>query len=478
MKNLIPIFLFICLMIMCACQDEFCNQNQGVVPNVSLIEEDAEITDTLIVNPQELHRAIEYYSSLYGSAKGRSDMSYNVTSLYDKDGSPIIYVVNLSNNSGFYVLSAKKDAEPLLAYNTTGSFPVEDAEYSGISTWLNDIKYYVVHISEVAPDNVAANRMSWSGFEYNNLHSQEVNSRAMNPSEKDRLIEIKMNTMGRWMGQNKTFYEAQELRTRHPDIAQELINYAQNAGIWMDYYEDFEDLTVFVEYDSVTTFKRDNIIEAEWSQSDSYSQSFPVINKPNRKYQSPGCATLAAAQIMRYYKYPKSFNWNNMPLNYATKTTCDFLYSLTSQTPHTYYDNGETGIKLSDMANTLKKYGYNANFYNKVNQNYIVIPTIMGSKFVDSDGIEQKHAWIIGGSENLRTEHLIEIWTFRTPTLFDKCFTKTIHTAYGPMFYYINWGWGPNQGNGWYRYASDMVPSGAIPGSGEMLSMITAISPK
>lgn len=85
--------------------------------------------------------------------KTRATGEGNVTTIYQENGVPAMYVVNYGEDEGFVIVSATKDTEPILAFSDSGSFNIDNIEGSPAGMWLDDAKHYVEHSSSL-PDSV------------------------------------------------------------------------------------------------------------------------------------------------------------------------------------------------------------------------------------------------------------------------------------------------------------------------------------
>lgn len=85
--------------------------------------------------------------------KSRANTDAEVSTVYQDNGNPAMYVVNYANDVGFVIVSATKDTEPILAYSETGSFSLDNIEGSPVGMWLSDSKLYVEH-SSTLPDSI------------------------------------------------------------------------------------------------------------------------------------------------------------------------------------------------------------------------------------------------------------------------------------------------------------------------------------
>lgn len=438
--------------------------------------------DSLFVNAFEIQRVINSIDKCSGERLSRSAESYSTSTVCDSEGNDALYVVNCHNNGGFYIISARKDGCPLLAFNTEGNFDAADFKESDLSAWLETTAYQVTHMNTIAPDSAALNRERWAKFEKRVQSGfSSVVSRSVEPSELQRLTAIMMDKTVEWSMQPETeYYDYLAFRNRYPDKAAYYDEVLPGGMIYLPYYEDYEQLTMFVEYTKTTEFGNYyDIPGVLWSQAQSFAKSFPIWKYDGYGdpiYWAPGCTTIAAAQIMREYEWPEYLPWDKMPLKSASQEICDFLYNLVDVSNHEYKPNtGETGIFLEDMAKTLKSYDYKATYRDKFSENEIKIPCIVHSSYLRAnENIE--HAWNITRKYSWINEHVLEVWTFPTSDQF--CCVDKISLSeaeYSPVYYYVNWGYGADSGNGWYCNIGNIAPPNCA--NITMRCMITEICP-
>lgn len=441
--------------------------------------------DTINVNQFEIQRVLNYLNRNDDKPGSRYAVTYETSTICDSEGNEALYIVNYPESGGFYIISARKDGCPVLAFSTEGNFNVSDFKESDLLTWLETSAHQVTHMQAISPDSAALNRKRWTQFEkpmHSNLNS--VSSRALDSGELQRLTGIMMNKTCEWMTQNETeFYDYQSFRTRYPDKAEYYDEVLPGGMIYLSYYEDYEQLTMFVEYTETTKFGNDyNAYSIAWSQKQDFAKLFPIWQYDsygNPIYYAPGCTTIAAAQIMREYQWPEYLPWDKMPKKSATPEICSFLYDLASvSNPNYNPETGETGIFLEDMARTLKSYGYKAKYHSKFSGNNMEFPCIVHSAFkAKSTGGATEHAWYVDGSYGWVSERFLEVWSFPQPNEF-RCVDKISLSEYpesSPVFHYVNWGWGENEGNGWYYNIENIAPPGQT--NIGMRCMITGIRP-
>ena len=122
MKKLV---LFLHLPLLLSCSEERLEDLGFEVAHTSY--EVLEI-DSVKVNADEVRNIVE---SVFPQTKS-SNGEYSVETIYDDSQEPLVYVVNRPQNGGFMIISATKNYDPILAYNTTGHFSVGGEKPDGL----------------------------------------------------------------------------------------------------------------------------------------------------------------------------------------------------------------------------------------------------------------------------------------------------------------------------------------------------------
>ncbi len=100
----------------------------------------------------------------------------------DIDGKPVYYIFNVSGNNGFVIVSGDDLVEPVLGYNTTGSFPVGNINPSA-TKWMENYKKQIIYVKQHVTETTAGITDKWFRY-YNNLpvlNSVTRGTNAVNP---------------------------------------------------------------------------------------------------------------------------------------------------------------------------------------------------------------------------------------------------------------------------------------------------------
>ena len=199
-----------------------------------------------------------------------------------------------------------------------------------------------------------------------------------------------------------------------------------------------------------------HIMNLHWNHhGEGYNDSVPhnCPDKPGGKAYA-GCVPVTIGQILRHWKYPKSYDWDNMPTTHATPTTASFLVSL-GEDMNVYYTCNNGSGSTMDLGYALRTiYGYNAindrsYTYEELKDEIDNIrPVVLSGPATLHDGNRINHAWICEGY----MEYLPVINSRYT---LDEESRLKIEAPRKLLF--MNWGW--NEFNGWY--SNDKLMNGA-----------------
>src|SRR5690606_10084035 len=102
-------------------------------------ENHQEKPSTLITPAQAKKAAINFMGGTR-QAKGIPNVTEEtieeIQTLADENDNPVMYAINLKENSGFVVMSASTVERPILAYANEGKFDFDTVdEYNGVADW-------------------------------------------------------------------------------------------------------------------------------------------------------------------------------------------------------------------------------------------------------------------------------------------------------------------------------------------------------
>lgn len=185
------------------------------------------------------------------------------------------------------------------------------------------------------------------------------------------------------------------------------------------------------------------LLSTIWDQECGYNSALPLSScTPSSLcgHVYAGCVPIAMAQVMKYHQYPTSYNWSNMPNNYGTNTTAQFIKDIHSAfSTNIHYYCTDTGVDQTyDISALIRNsFGYSSagqNFYNSTT----VKNNLRANKPVILAG--GGHAWVADGFKNGKV-----------------CLEGGGAEWY--LLFHMNWGWDNGDFNGWYSY-NNFNPNG------------------
>lgn len=274
----------------------------------------------------------------------------SITSIPDKNKLTAMYIINYEPG-GFAILSADKRMVPILAYSADNNL----AESSGnrppnLEFWLNCIKE---NIESIRSDNEAPTKEIL--YEWKNFENEENNNYL-------------------------------KLKSGNPEPGPCCTD---------------------------TVIEKDHMLSTKWHQGCGFNSLLRqrrfiggcVNESLNCGYAYAGCTAIAMAQVMKFYQYPTSYNWSQMPNQmptvepYPTEPARLIAAIDAKDALDPDFKCDGTGANLLRAAYVLKnKFGYSSATYASYNYNTVLLnvsnnkPVIIGG----GNGTEG-HAWVCDG---------------------------------------------------------------------------------
>lgn len=435
-RKLIHLFSMTTILIVASCNDT-------VAPDLSLDNQEPQLTTEKI---KKLDPEKEYLTSSDAEIVANLFMRNNATrstenkdiqdivTIPDDAGQPAIYVVNFKQG-GYILVSAIKKYHPILAQVEYGRFQLEDSmtgEVVIISDILKDLQYAKHLETNCFKDE-------WRRYENLIVSPKKTRSQPTDPA----YLEAVDRLFSQYSRTGDDLVLLSSLRDELPeDLYQEMCNRASSSLLYEGTeYDGQYTAYVLKEYkDNIYTYGP--LVSSLWNQVTPYNST---------SYDHLGCVTIAVAQIMRFFKYPTYFEWDNMPNNTATPELQSFLAQL-----RTHLYGSSSGVNINDAKRVLNDYGYNCSIIN--HDGTEVVSSLNNNKPVYERGFKTGetvgHAWVCDG--------------YRSITSYDQYTLFTLDDSAAPGFNYIqvpddykryytissisfhqNWGWGGYK-NGWY----------------------------
>lgn len=264
---------FFLLLFFSSCNDEVETDNQNKDLNFVTISEAKElVSEVLGVNSQR--SASQGKKSSISSKRVK-----NIKPFVDEQNEVVFHIANYEGG-GFVILSADKRAMPILAYSENGEFAFDENQLpDGLKDWITYSKSYISGIRKTNRKQTEGEAKMWS---------------------------VKFLTKA----------------------------VAALDGQPMPIDDDPDDPINPSCQDIYTTVGP--LLQTKWGQGCGYNNLLGYCSDVTYCNRMPtGCVATAMAQVMRYHRYPATYNWSIMP---------------NSMTPDTYeFGNTEVARLMSDI---------------------------------------------------------------------------------------------------------------------------------
>jgi hypothetical protein len=213
------------------------------------------------------------------------------------------------------------------------------------------------------------------------------------------------------------------------------------------------------------------LLKSEWGQGKGYNVSLPLNNNGERA--DVGCVATAAAQVMNYYKWPKTYKWNIFSntmggySNSEAKLEVSKLMRDIGESIGMKYSTDGSSAKTENLVGALNKKFKYSNEIRYIDYNYTTVVSEISAKHpVIMDGYASKiyhgwwltrhaiysrgHAWVCDGYKATYS------WSIDSRKAVEGQKTKN-RASISSKFLHMNWGW-DGQGmetrnnNGWYKF--------------------------
>lgn len=395
-------------------------------------------------------------SSLFPS-QTRAGRNYSTITVKDSTATPLYYVVNYADNGGFAIISATKTYTPILAYNNQGNYnPLDINRPYGVSQWESAIKQNV-RLSIDHPEYADSLKALWMPYEKQDVPS--FNPKRLTRSDNeilDRIDQMVKDSIAAWSSQGARVYSAADYSTDNQSIKAFISNLPDNV-YWMC-MDNWSNYAYVVERDIVNSVSYPNFVQTKWDQTGEFNQSFPLYDGVN--HCAVGCAVVATGQLMRYYRFPVSFNWDNMPLTGGNKTTSDFLYQLAIATNTSL--GPSSGTTFAGVEKALGSFGYQCQENEAYNSSKLIDgikskkPVLLGGNNGNS---ASGHMWLASGYHHYCGHFEICLYYVASANV-NEGMRLAIHEVQNPITeegIYCNWGWGGKYDG--YYFPANFKPS-------------------
>ncbi len=336
------------------------------------------IAENLNFSPMNMDKANKLNSKREVQKSPREVKS--ILGVPDENNIAAFYIINYKNG-GFVILAGDRRSKPILAFSETHHFKLNAQYYpSGLVGWLYGMKEKMERIREENAEFDEGIRQLWSHLGNKNAYIVPSN--------------------------------------REPDIGE-----------------------VCTRTSSPRSIQKGPFLSTSWGQSCGYNSLLPQMDcHPDDCSRAfTGCLATAMAQVMKYYQYPKSYDWSNMPNTYGTHSTAVLMRDIGIAVRMKYKCSG-SGADIEDegVSSFRNDFGYSSASFSgydceKVkreldNNSPVILRGGRKSGWWIFSQYKDGHAWVCDG-------YLEIIYP---------CWVTTLHL-------HMNWGWG-GRCNGWYAF--------------------------
>lgn len=186
------------------------------------------------------------------------------------------------------------------------------------------------------------------------------------------------------------------------------------------------------------------LLTTSWNQVNGYNALVP-LECGNEKAPA-GCVAIAMAQVMKYHRFPNTYNWDAMANHYATMETAKLIRDIGNAVDMKYGCDGSGAKTKKEVASSLvHDFGYSNAKY--ADYNYDMVKQQINSKQpVILRGGRKKGWWIFG---TYADGHAWVCDGYKSVLIYDK---RCI--GYGSLYLHMNWGWQREELNGWYSVSN------------------------
>lgn len=381
----------------------------------------------------------------------------NIKAVNGKDNVPLIYIINYIDNGGYILMSATQNFHPILSYANEGNLDYAQAP-EHVKNWING---YINQIEACnSSDSIREFRKEWLKYNMMTQRAQKK-SRAASTSEYEIYDSIATAYILYWeennIGVMNLWAVDDIIGMWSPGLPEDVLEeWIFKARTWYSLpgTEDMEFDYVLVE-DISSIEKKILPVHTKWHQESPFNHGL-IDGIADNNQPLVGCGPVAIGQVMKYYEWPNTYNWELMDNELATNESRKLLKDIVKK-GNVSFEGGGGAMNIKESRNVLGSYGYSASLkeshdpalvYNSLKNGNLVI--MRGKDAQKGTG----HQWICHGYE-LRTP----IYKFTVMALSKDRNGKIIMEDIGSYLnkdhkthysFYMEWG-APNGGfNGMY----------------------------
>ncbi len=220
------------------------------------------------------------------------------------DNNQIAFYIITYKGGGFLILAGDKRSNPILAFSENNTFPLNNNIYpSGL---VDCLLGYKENIEDLKSNNININDTISRMWNYLQNHKTDITE---------------------YFGTSPN--QTRNIKPDDPEATKEPID-------------------------------KKLPLQTKWGQGCGYNTLLDNIDCSGLPCGKPytGCVATAMAQIMRYYKYPTNYNWQNMPNTWGNNEIATLMKDIGASVYMKYKCNGSSADTEKTVANAFKKFGY------------------------------------------------------------------------------------------------------------------------
>lgn len=357
-------------------------------------------------------------------------VQHETTYLYNSDGDKIGYIINY--DKGYCIVSSSKDLPPILAYSDEGRFDINNIALTGLSVWSDNLSYSLNKLTE---EERASNKKQWDIYE-----SNATQSKAMNNQEKTAALNKRLNEIHEEFGMSVD--------------PRPLFAFKGSGFISDSYYEMFKSKGGSEEYTIVAWYKKDLGTKVKPMVTTQWNQSGALGKYADNKLA--GCTVVAAGQLMNYFQYPQSYDWNAIASNNYNNEAIALLSKDIQNKFKVKYGTNGTSSTISNVKEGLEDFGYSVKESEELYSFRLIekYHQPLYEQGINEAGIG--HAWVVDGYETFDYQYYYIVEYLRGSA--GNYYYERDNTTYSaddgnlvvPTLTHYNWGWGGAE-DGFYQ---------------------------
>ncbi|MGM9852938.1 MAG: C10 family peptidase [Muribaculaceae bacterium] len=375
---------------------------------------------------------------------GNAKTVKNMVAINDSSGNPAIYAVNFED--GYIMVSATQKYFPVLAEVEYGTFTLDVLKETGMEVVVDEMLANI-EIARSGKYDFKA-RTYWRDY-VDNGDSRMRQSRLRASDDYWEEYDRWLNSDGVYGNNVYYLHDCFDNEILPEDVYNSYVRAAQDEDLWegTDYSWWW---TAYVVEKKTSTFETHGpLLTTKWHQDKPY-------NTTGKDFL--GCVTIATAQLMKYFRHPLTFKWDNMPDRIKDSSDSPDLTSFLAGLSDELKVSQGGGSNIGEAKRVLQNYGYNVTEIKHDDSK--IIASLKKDYPVYARGGDANggagHAWVIDGLEystSLTEYVLYRLADHYYPDFrYEEAQSYERYQEYSSVIrYHYNWGGGGSQ-DGWFIY--------------------------